>query len=130
MPFQTTITRAELVTRVLEKLRVTGTGQAPEAEDQAIVDKLIEPAFDELQRRDIVSLRPNSAIPAAYQEHLADFIGQLAARDFGLPPDPGVKILAEVEMRRIEADNPTFQPLKVDSIYSWGEDEDNNSGYS
>lgn len=130
MAFQTTITRAELVTRTLEKLRVTGTGQSPSNEETALVDKLIEPAFDELQRRDIVSLNANGTIPAAYQEHLADFIGQLAARDFGLPSDPNIKRFAEVEIRAIDADGPTFQPLKVDSIYSWGDDQENNSGYS
>ena len=130
MAFQTQITRAQLVARVLEKLRVTGTGRDPAAEDKAIVEKAIEPAFDELQRREVVSLDANGTIPAAYQEHLAAFVGQLVADDFGLPADPGKKLLAEVEMRKIDADRPTFQPLRVDSIYAWGEDEENDSGYS
>lgn len=117
----TTFTRSQLVTRVLQKHRVIGEGQPASEEQRAIVDGIIDPGIDELSRRDIISIDPDIDMPVAYKEHLADFLKYFCATDFGRPADLTEKKSAEIQLRAIEADGPTFEPMKVDYMMRGGE---------
>jgi len=116
-----TFTRAELVTRVLQKHRVIGEGQPASDEQRNIVDGVIDPAVQELSRREVVTVDPNTTMPIALKEHLADFLLYFCAADFGRPADVPGHELAERKLRAIDADGPTFQPMQVDYMMRGGE---------
>lgn len=119
----TTFTRAELVTRVLQKHRVVGEGQPASEEQRAVVDGVIDPALEELARRNVVTVDAAVAMPIVLKEHLADFLLYFCATDFGRAPDVAGHQLAESNLRAIEADRPTFQPMKVDYMMRGGSEE-------
>lgn len=117
-----TFTRSELVTRVLQKHRVIGEGQPASEEQRAIVDGIIDPAIDELAKRGVVSLDATAPMPVIVKEHLADFLLYFCAADFGRPPDAAGHELAERNLRAIDADGPTYQPMKVDYMMRGGDE--------
>ena len=114
MAFTETVTRPELVNRVLKKYRVVGAGQSPRADQQQDVDDVIDSAFDELARKRVVVLDAKGAIPAGYVEHVADFVWLKCRTRFGRPA-PSRADHAEIEamIRSIDADGPTFKTMRV-----------------
>ena len=117
MAFTATFNRTGLIDRVLKKNRVVGTGQSATAEQTAYVDDVIDGAFDELSRKRIVSLAANGTNPAGYLETVADFVWLKVRKRFGRPDSTRDEMLvAEAAIRAIDADQPTFQPLKVSRI--------------
>ena len=115
-----TFNRDELIERILEKHKVIGEGQTATDGQRNIAAKVIDPAVEELRRTNVVSLDPDLPMPIEYQEHLAEFCAYYCAKDFSRPQDPQARAMAAVDMRKIQADNATFQPIQVNPLFSGG----------
>lgn len=115
-----TFSREQLRDRILEKMRVTGEGQPPSPEQQELVEKTLTPGFAEMRRRRVVVMDPNGPFPIEYQEHFADWFIFSNAEQFGRAPDPAKRQFAENNIRSIDADGPTFEPVEVDPIMRGG----------
>lgn len=76
-------TRAQLVTRALQKLKVVGSGQTASAEDSQLVDDVVGPVLQSLSRRAIFQWGDEDDLPEEAFEHLADCVAHAAAPDFG-----------------------------------------------
>lgn len=104
-------TRAELVNRALAKLLVLGAGQSADAEDQELVDGVVESVLEDLSARQIISIADPDAIPVAPFEWLATCLAQAVATDFGRAIDYQSLMFAEKMLRQqaasIDTNNPT-----------------------
>lgn len=106
-----TKTRDQLVDRALQKLMIVGSGQAPQAEDQELVDGFVDTTIDDLSARDIIVIQDDDAIEFSMFEWLADCLSQNAASSFGKPRDPNLTEYAEAKLKRIRFVDPTYQVL-------------------
>src|ERR1044071_7970350 len=77
-------TREELVDEALVNLFADGgSGQSPEAEDQATVDRKVDGLLAELRTRDICDVVNDQQIPAAWFNPLAELLANECATAFG-----------------------------------------------
>jgi hypothetical protein len=109
-----TKTRLELVTRALEKQGIPGAGQTPEAEDIALVDKVVDPVMSDLATRDIyVWGNPDTLDEDAF-EHLADLLSNAISRDYGNQPDEQRRLMAESRLRQLNLIFLSGQPQQTE----------------
>jgi hypothetical protein len=109
-----TKSRENLVYRALSKLKVIAAGQTPSAEDNQVVDDMVEPTLSELAARSIYAYGDPDQIEDECFEHLAAILAQVCAEDFGLDGDDRKRVMAENRLREIGAEKLSGQPLKVD----------------
>lgn len=95
-------TSAQLVARALNKLGAVGAGQAPSAEDAALVEDEIAPLMDDLMVRGIYAWGDPDAIDDAAFLHVADLLANSVARDFGRQQDETLRLMAEKRLRELE----------------------------
>jgi hypothetical protein len=107
-------TRAQLVARALHKLGVIGAGQAPSAEDAALVDTEIGPVMADLAVRNVYQWGDEDEIDDAAFVHLADVVANSVAPDFGQPQDEVKRISAENRLRLLDPQMLSGQPVKVE----------------
>lgn len=107
-------TREELISRALNKLGVIGAGQAPAAEDMALLNDAIVPLLSDLAARSVYGLGDPDNIEDAPFEHLATLLANATARDFGKNEDETVRALAEQRLRAIRDPMLSYQPQTVD----------------
>lgn len=105
--------REDLVKRALQKLRVVGAGQAPEAEDYQLVDAAVPSVLSELSKRNIYPYGDPDQLEDDAFEHLATCLAQACADDFGVAADEGIRIRAENRLREITAETLSYQPLQA-----------------
>jgi hypothetical protein len=104
-----TKTRADLVTRALQKLSVIGAGQSADAEDSELVDSFVDSTLVALSSDRIVTVADEAAIPIDWFESIAELLAYNAATDFGRPKDEVGKLAAETRLRRMVASDPTYE---------------------
>lgn len=107
-------TRADLVNRALEKLLVVGAGQSADSEDQERVDAIVESVLEQLTDDNIFSVADEDDIQESAFEWIAEILATVAASDFGQPSDFAKREYAEKRLQRLNASQPTKQPLAVD----------------
>ena len=108
----TTKTRDELVDRALQKLMVVGAGQSPDAEDQELVDSVVDSTIFDLQQRNIVVINDDNAIPVEVFEWVADILADGSAGFFGKPRNPQLVLYAEQRLNKITAASPSYLPAQ------------------
>jgi hypothetical protein len=92
-----------LVTRVLEKLKIVGSGQTGSAEDALLVDKVIDPVMSSLATRQIFSWGDEDELPDEAFEHLADCVAFACAGDFGKSyGDRSARLGFEHDLRQLD----------------------------
>src|SRR5690606_24761624 len=111
---QVSKTRAELVTRALEKIRVVGSGQTASAEDAQLVDKIVDPLMEDLAARGIFQWGDEDDLPEAAFEHLAWLLGNLAAPDFGKPEDDAKRRMMEARLRLLDSATLSGEPVRAE----------------
>lgn len=107
----TTYTRKQLVERALRVLKVTEANEAPNAEDYATVDELVDAVLDQLNEREIVHVQDDDAIEPAIFLPLAECLADACTKDFGGVVDVAA---AEQKLREIIATTPTYEVQKVE----------------
>jgi hypothetical protein len=95
-------TRAQLVSRALQKLGVIGAGQSPSAEDSTIVDDEIVPVMSDLSARGIYAWGDPDEIDDEAFVHIADILSNSVAQDFGKPQDEAKQLMAEKRLRALQ----------------------------
>lgn len=81
-----TITKAQLATRVLQRLAVLAGGESPSAADLALVEARIDTAYTKLRGRrllDFTSSTLSTAIPDWAQDPLEQYVAAEVAPHFG-----------------------------------------------
>lgn len=109
-------TRTQLANRALEKLRVVGLGQSPEAEDTETVDGVIDSFAEFLTSTTppIYTIADLSDIEESAFEWLADYLAYFVAQDFQKVQDDGIRQRAEYMLRRLTTSGPTFETLRAE----------------
>jgi hypothetical protein len=107
-------TRAQLVARALEKLKVVGSGQTASAEDTLLVDKVIDPLMSDLMARGIFSWGDEDELPEEAFEHLSELLANATAGDFGKSSDEGRRQMAEGRLKLTEGVSVSHQPLRTE----------------
>lgn len=110
----TTKTRAQLVTRALQKLGIVGEGQSENADDAAQVDASVDAVLADLAARGIIDIAAEDQIEVAVFEWLAICLAGMVAMDFGNSFDPALVERAEYKLRVITSAGPTYETMKVD----------------
>lgn len=107
-------TRTQLANRTLEKLRVVGLGQSPEAEDTLKVDGVIDSFAEFLTSTTppIYTIADLAEIEESAFEWLADYLAFMCATDFNKQQDDGVRQRAEYMLRRLTTAGPTYEELR------------------
>ena len=77
-------TLSEITNRVLQKLSVLERGEPAEAEDAALVNRIIVSCNEELRDKEICYWS-DSAFPRAIEEAFADYVACFAVGDFPSP---------------------------------------------
>lgn len=106
-------TRLQLANRALDKLRIVGIGQSPEAEDTEKVNNVID-SFVEWLANDIYTIADVEEIDEAPFEWIADLLAWFCAPDFFKPRDLAAKALAEMELQKITATRPTYERMTAE----------------
>ncbi len=113
-----TRTRADLVTKILEKLQIVPEGQAPEVEDQARVDRNLPSLMSALAAREMVYVPDLDNIPDAWFLDLAKVAAYELRNEFSVTGD----FARELEAGQIEGvanlkvmtrGRPTYEVLKT-----------------
>lgn len=81
-----TITKAQLATRVLQRLTILAAGESPSAADSALVEARIDTAYARLRKLallDFTSSILSTAIPDWAQDSLEQFVAAEVAPHFG-----------------------------------------------
>lgn len=115
-----TKTRAQLISRALERIGVLAAGQSLSAEDSALVDAQIEPLADELAAREVITLGDLEEFDTSVFHALADCLGYHVAPDFGVSLEELVGLgvdgreggAAERRLRIITASRPLSEPVQ------------------
>lgn len=96
-----TKTRAELINRALQELRVVASGQPAAAEDAAFVDTEIDAVMADLAARAIYYWGDDNEIPDEAFSHLGVLVAMASAGAFGQSPDETRRLLAEQRLRNL-----------------------------
>jgi len=107
-------TREDLVNRALRKLGVLAAGQAPSAEDYAVVDDEVIPVLSDLSKRGVYPLGDPDEIEDDAFIYLADILANSVAADFGKQQDEAVRMGAERRLRELMAETLSYQPQQVE----------------
>jgi hypothetical protein len=114
--------RADLITRVLEELKVCPVGQPPAAIEVEAVDVRLDGILGELAARNIVAVNADGEIPVTLMEALAQAVGRRTANLFSIPEaevDTMFKpeehpFSPENRLRAINRSRPLFTPAVPD----------------
>ena len=99
-----TITKAQLATRVLQRLTILAAGEAPSAADDALVQAKIDTAYARLRKQSLVDFTSSTlstAIPEWAQDPLEQFVAAEVSPHFG----KALNIAAEQMAARRELQN-------------------------
>lgn len=110
-----TVTKAQLRTRVLEKLGVLAAGEAASAEDAAKVDEVIDDLHEQLVQEGIAAWT-TAAIPQGLAMAMTQWVARLAAPDFGLANDEPIQIQGETgekKVRQLAAAGDPAEPIEA-----------------
>ncbi len=115
-----TRTRQDLIFRVLKVLGAAGVGQTPSDEDRAAVEDQIDTTLDMLEAKRVCSF-------SSREEFRSDLIQPLAIRlacvvgpdlavsalvGYGTASFPEISALAEQELRYLNAEDITHEPIR------------------
>lgn len=118
-----TKSRADLIQRVLEELKVTGEGQPASAEDVDVVEKRIDSSIAYLEATNVISL-PTDEFEDTYFEPLVVYMAAMCGRPFSVPVTPEDLDRTMDPLRTIARINRgTGRKLAVDQglrFRSWG----------
>lgn len=103
-------TRDQLIDEALTNLFADGgAGQAPDAENQAIVDRKADGLFAELRARDICNVVNDRQIPAEWFNPLAELLANECATAFGAQKSAALR---EDTMARLK-DMARNEPMRL-----------------
>ena len=112
-------TRSDIIKGTLRKLRVLGTGRAPEAEDDEVVGEKLDEIYAELRAERLTNdgsgVWALTAVPNEYVNHLVVIGSSRNADDFHLPDDRIIRLrLEEIEaknrIRKLSGGSRTDDP--------------------
>lgn len=106
-----TKTRAEMITKTLQRLGVLGAGQTATSEDSDIVGDALDAIHSEFQARSLAPFA-SSAFPEWSWEPFAMLIGADVAPYFGLPSNQGDIIMAEARLTEQLRTRKTGLPVR------------------
>lgn len=122
----TTKTREQLVAMALDELYVTGTGQAPDDDDEDKVDSRFDGLMAELALREVVQVDNEDAIPVEWCGALAELLANECAAAFGRPKKSeadrtAIEDRLKVMVQRVQASNRKLRtdvPVQSRGAYS------------
>ncbi len=76
------MTRSELITRVLQKLRELEADETPSSEDTALVGAKYDEVYEELNDRGLVSWASDGTIPSTHAQPMVTIVAARSADDF------------------------------------------------
>lgn len=115
-------TRDQLILAVLEELKVTAHGQAPNADEWDTVDDHIDPGLAELSARKIVYVGNPDEIPIEIFSSLAQAMARFVSNQFSIPVDEADKMFYEEDspfspeskLRAMRRSIGTYPPQRPD----------------
>ena len=90
-------TRAQTITRVLQRIGVLGVGQTADTNDETLVGTVLDSIYADLRKRGLAPFL-SSAVPDWAQEPFAKVLSFHAAAYFGKAGDPSDVALGEREL--------------------------------
>ncbi len=105
--------RQALVNRAFSLLGESGEGQAPSAEQYALIDGDVEPVLGNLLRRGIYPFGDPDQIEDEAFVDLSIVLRNHSAAHFSIPADNEALRLAESRLREVFAETLSYQPLKA-----------------
>jgi hypothetical protein len=109
-----TKTRAQLIERAGINLGLVQPGEALSSDDYNTLDNLVDPVIAQLNADHIVYISDTDEIDVAVFIPLAAVIANMAGPSFGAPINDDALTRDQNTLRRINATQPTYAPLKVD----------------
>lgn len=107
-------TRANLTARALGKLFMVGAGQDVDPGDQEKIDNIVPSFFAFIEQADIYSVADENDIDEGAFEWLADYLAWFAAPDFSKSREEVMRQMAEYNLRRIQAQKPTYETMRAE----------------
>lgn len=107
-----TLTQAQFVELVADKLQISSVGQTLSTEDSEKIVANIPAVLDELAARRVVYVGDDNAIDSAIADPLAEIVKDQCARAFGLQGDPQMRAVHERRLYAIAAGQPTYAVLE------------------
>ena len=108
------LTRAQMITKVLRRLRVIGADQTADASDASIVGQVLDSVHDQLRELRLAPFE-TSSIPAWAQEPFAKCVCLDAAPYFGLQAEDN-RTEAERELSAQVMGRPMTSPTRIKSF--------------
>lgn len=103
--------RQELINRALREL---GVPSPASAEDVAVIEDEIDPVMNDLGTREIFQWGDPDEFDEDAFIHLAKLLANSCARQFGVEPDDGKRLSAEVRLRQLQTVIVSGQAQKVE----------------
>lgn len=114
-----TLTRAQMITRVLEATGIVAAGQTPQTADSTLVGELVDSCYDRLRKLELAPYAI-ATIPEWAQVPLRDYVAYDVAAAFGIVGPE----LESLMMRRQAAERTMYKqcagykhPLRVKADY-------------
>lgn len=108
-----TKTRADLVTKILEKKAIIAAGETADAVVYDLVDGYVDPALEELSILK-VQIPDAEAIHFALFNSLADYIAENVSE--AGPKNPQAQLVALNQLRLLTRGQPTYEPQQQESF--------------
>lgn len=108
-------TRAQLVNRALQKLKVVRAGTAASAEVSQLVDGVVDGVMSSLATRQIFSWGDEDQLPDEAFEHLADCVAHASAGDFSKTYGDDIALRGyEAKLRELDLYALSYQPQQTE----------------
>ena len=111
-----TFTKAQIATKVLQRLNVVGANEAPSDEDSAFVQEAYTAVYDELAELGLVTWGASDSIPGKAMFSVRELVAQRVLDDFVDRATVEINPAgAEADLRRLtNAKERPYRPAPVD----------------
>lgn len=106
--------RGELINAAAKCLKIVGSGQSLEDEDQQEIDAKVDGLIAQLREDGIVDISDEDEIKPSYFSALAELLANVCASTFGMEYSEDKKFVFERQLRRVTAATPTYETVKAE----------------
>lgn len=107
--------KADLIEQTLAEVYALASGQTPNADDSARVEKRVDATLAALAKTNAYYIPDSDDIDDSIFNALVEYMAQVCRTSFNLPRDKQAELLAENELRRLaRMGTGTGGPLRVD----------------